>query len=680
MGNIRTKLALVAAALGAQGVQVAREGALAHSLEAIQPGLRSPEEGLPGRAAGSGSGGEREVLRASEEIQETARLLEPNLLQSFMALTQNYSQLSELGNRSSLERLGKTESRIIDAIDAESTALFEEWHTVERQSVESAARLARLAAQSANFSGSSFVQQVALQSASIVQEMKALEQQSASKNGKAGPSHAFPQAHVVSRPGLASRSADQQSLERVAKEPWAPTMASVGGLRLSLALACLIVVLISAFLSANRKTTFELGKKRMLYVRRPLASRGRSSQHALHDAPDKAPLSVWDGTVATFSTIVGTGLLAMPYAFSLAGLAAIPVIIFFIGCSIYTAHLMSWALTATSAEAELRGVKPGMRGWGFLVEVAFGRKAKSAINTFLIVELWGYLLSSTVCCAMNVEQIAEDLSTAGAIGLSVCVCYALSFVPAHVLTKVNVLSNTVFIACCAMFLITGLLLPERAPASDVQWVNPRGLVSAVGILVFSPAGHGFYPSLMQSMEEPFKFPTCVRRAYAAAAIVYLLVAVAGYQLFGLAAQPSLVQNIGGDLHLVPIPHLGWMNTLAAVGMVIKMLSMQGLVLSPLSSTVEGMLGGLFPDSSLSVLVAPVILAVSAGVALHFATEMATLMNLIGSVFCMNIAFVVPTACYWKLQREPVGLLRQIVFITLIVLGGACGVLGVMTTL
>jgi len=45
------------------------------------------------------------------------------------------------------------------------------------------------------------------------------------------------------------------------------------------------------------------------------------------------------------------------------------------------------------------------------------------------------------------------------------------------------------------------------------------------------------------MEEPEKFPICLRRSYTAACMLYLAVAVPGYYLFGNAVQPSAVGNI-----------------------------------------------------------------------------------------------------------------------------------------
>merc|ERR1719450_290986 len=111
------------------------------------------------------------------------------------------------------------------------------------------------------------------------------------------------------------------------------------------------------------------------------------SGHCYGDFEKKA-LSSWDCTVSIFSAVVGSGLLSMPYAFSKAGVCAVPLIVFFAACSAFTAHLMAWSMTSQAADADRRGIRREKRGWGFLMDAAFGRQAKYATNAFLIVELW----------------------------------------------------------------------------------------------------------------------------------------------------------------------------------------------------------------------------------------------------------------------------------------------------
>jgi len=486
----------------------------------------------------------------------------------------------------------------------------------------------------------------------------------------AGPASAFPSRHVVR---LAERSLPRRQY----------AIYGVQGAETVGAGFCLCVVVLGTVLSTQNPR--KDAQKSWIFVLKAILHRRASPVATEVDIAKRcrvspqgkvAFLSTWDATVATFSCIVGTGLLAMPYAFSLAGLMAAPVLVFFVCCSTYTAHLMAWALNSQLTAAERQGVRPGMRGWGFLAELAFGRRARRLVDSFLVVELWGYVLSSVVTMAMNLRQVVQDLSMPAAVLASVIAAHALTCLPVPLLTRVNVFSNSIFIICCLMFIATGLMLPSKAPASEISFARPHGIVTAAGILIFSPAGHAFYPALMQSMQEPYKYTACVRRAYLAACVLYLSVATAGYLLFGSAAQPSAVRNIGVDLRLVPIPGLGWMNTVAAAGIIVKMASLQPLLLMPLTSTIEGMLGASALGATWAV--APAILVVTAVIALHFANEMASLLNLIGSIFCMNIAFVVPVLCYWKLTKEPVGWLRRSLFAALVLLGGSFVLLGLVS--
>ena len=70
-------------------------------------------------------------------------------------------------------------------------------------------------------------------------------------------------------------------------------------------------------------------------------------------------------------------------------------------------------------------------------------------------------------------------------------------------------------------------LSRRAPMSELKTFDLQGLGKVFGILVFSPAAHAFFPDIQRRMREPELFPVCLRRAYGLAAILYLLVGLAG---------------------------------------------------------------------------------------------------------------------------------------------------------
>merc|ERR1719482_2253996 len=125
------------------------------------------------------------------------------------------------------------------------------------------------------------------------------------------------------------------------------------------------------------------------------------------------------------------------------------------------------------------------------------------------------------------------------------------------------------------------------------------------------------------------------------------------------------------MNLKPIAGLAWMNSAAAFCMVVKMFAMQPLILVPLTATLEGVLQDWYPKvpSQKVRRAAPVIvLALSALASLHFAEEIAVVLNFLGCVFCMTIAFVVPVLCYWKLTKDTIGPLQQLGFVGLLLMG------------
>jgi len=473
----------------------------------------------------------------------------------------------------------------------------------------------------------------------------------------------FPHMHVANH-RVVSSADDEMPLTDKSAEAFAGKQSVFEDDRVTLSLVCFVLVVLSAFFNMRRNC------KRALP--------GGHNHHDAGTSPDDKLLSVWDGTISTFSAILGMGFLSLPYTMSLAGWIAAPLMILFSGLTGYTAHLLVWVLQDEVQKANRLG-RPAVPGWGFLLCVAYGPKAERFVNVFLVVELWGYVLSGIVATAMNLNMLVDEISVSSAVGLTVLVQFVLTNVPMKTLTRINLISNALFIICCFMFIVTGLLLPSKAPSSELKYVKPEGILAACGIIVFSPCGHSLYPTIMHRMERPEQFPICLKRAYFLACIAYVAFAVPGYYLFGDAAQPSAVRNIGADLNLVPLPNLGWMNSVAAFCMVMKMSGLQPLILTPFNSTIELMLEGKAPKSVSATLIPPVVLTISAVVAMHFANQMATLLNIVGSIFCMSIAFVLPVLCYWKLQERVPGM-QQVIFFCLIVMGGTFALLGLMTAL
>lgn len=399
------------------------------------------------------------------------------------------------------------------------------------------------------------------------------------------------------------------------------------------------------------------------------------------EGEDRKLLNAWDATVVTFSALVGNGALAVPYCFALAGAVAGPMVVLVTLSLLFTSHLMCTAMNQQAEEAASRGVAHVYRSWGLLVEAAFGPQWKGILNMFVCLEIFGYQVSCLATMAMNLNQVFDSISMSAATVVSVIAASALTFVPPAILTQVNITSNVFFGVAIVMFIATGFFLPELPRASDT-WtlMDPHGLLAALGILIYAPTGHSFFPSVMQKMEQPAQYSTCITKAYLAACVVYLFIGFCGYYLFGNFAQVSAVKNIGVGLHLAPLPNLGWMNCVAAVGMTVKMSAASTLQIMGLASTVEGVLVEKFGDQAPKSMIIPATTVVSAMVVIYFSDKMGYLLEVIGSLFCTNVGFVLPVACYWKLAKEPVGPGKRAIFISLIAIGELMAVIGTISAM
>eukprot|EP00419_Tripos_fusus_P005801 CAMPEP_0172681598 /NCGR_PEP_ID=MMETSP1074-20121228/17566_1 /TAXON_ID=2916 /ORGANISM="Ceratium fusus, Strain PA161109" /LENGTH=803 /DNA_ID=CAMNT_0013500127 /DNA_START=29 /DNA_END=2440 /DNA_ORIENTATION=- len=391
-------------------------------------------------------------------------------------------------------------------------------------------------------------------------------------------------------------------------------------------------------------------------------------------------LSEWDATVALFSLMLGAAILTTPYAFKLAGVFGILLLVIYTVLSGYTAQLLSLAFNSLTKEADKLAIPPEARNWPFIVEAAFGTGGKRVLAWFLLVETWGYVLSYTVVSAHHWHIVYTNFSESQFVVACSVGTYVLLMVPPAFLTKISVLCNMIYICGCLMFVFSGFMMPAKAPQSDFVTVIPEGILAASGILLFNSASHACYPTFQASMAEPARFSSSVRQAYAAGLLFYLLVAVPGYYCLGNAVQQSFIENIGHTLHMQPMRGMGWMSTFAAGGIAVKMLALQPLVYKPFAATVKGLLGDTI--SSMSVcrcVLDPILLAISGAISCLFAKDMAMLLNIIGSVLCMNIAFVMPVACYWKLTDTPISCPKKLLLTLIMSMGGFFAVSGLINS-
>ncbi|CAG8739322.1 41857_t:CDS:2 [Gigaspora margarita] len=71
----------------------------------------------------------------------------------------------------------------------------------------------------------------------------------------------------------------------------------------------------------------------------------------------------------------------------------------------------------------------------------------------------------------------------------------------------------------------------------------NSLPFSFGLIKAGYAGHSVFPSIYLNMQTPNKYLKAINISYSFSTVVYLLIAVCGYLMFGNMTKPEITQNI-----------------------------------------------------------------------------------------------------------------------------------------
>ncbi|KAH8378789.1 hypothetical protein KR009_001364, partial [Drosophila setifemur] len=254
---------------------------------------------------------------------------------------------------------------------------------------------------------------------------------------------------------------------------------------------------------------------------------------------------------------LGSGILAMPMAFSHAGLWFGLVATFLVGtlCT-YCVHIL-----VKCAHILCRRRKIPMMGFADVAEQAFldgppalnrwSRFIRFMVNTFLVIDLLGCCCIYLVFVATNVEQVVKvyletELSVRTWIMIVtvplifMCLVRNLKF-----LTPFSMIANILmFVGIVITFIYMFSDLP--APAERPGLVTPTEWPLFFGTVIFALEGIGVVMSLENDMRNPTHFigcPSVLNFGMGLVIALYTLVGFFGFLKYGPETQASITLNL-----------------------------------------------------------------------------------------------------------------------------------------
>ncbi|CAO3597696.1 unnamed protein product [Absidia cylindrospora] len=373
-------------------------------------------------------------------------------------------------------------------------------------------------------------------------------------------------------------------------------------------------------------------------------------QHQTHNIPQSSFLQSVFNSV---NVLVGIGALALPLGIRYGG--------WLIGLSVFLFCTISTNYSAKILARCLDAAPPGALTYADMGAAAFGERGRGIISGVFILELFTLGVAMAILLGDGLETLfGLDMITTRLI--SFCVLTPMTFLPISKLAYTSVIGVFSSVFLVLIVALDGLTKHTR-PGSlwdpmETEWIpsEPFNIPLSFGLLMAVYSGHAVFPSLYRDMAEPKKYDRMVDTTYIITFAVYLIMAMAGYLMFGLDTMQEITQNLANTSG-----YNKSINEGAIYLIVLIPVAKYGLMLNPVNLSWELWLRNQprmetwFTDHSWKKYSLSIIgrILVSAFV-IYIATVFPgfdRIMSLLGALFSFGISVIFPLACYHRLYRD-----------------------------
>ncbi|CDS03033.1 hypothetical protein LRAMOSA00435 [Lichtheimia ramosa] len=359
------------------------------------------------------------------------------------------------------------------------------------------------------------------------------------------------------------------------------------------------------------------------------------------------------------NVLIGVGILAFPLAFRYAGWLLGSLIFAF--CALgtnYTAKMLARCIDAS----------PGAMTYGDMGMAAFGEQGRALIGGVFFVEM------ATMAVAM-ITLLGDGLQALYPLDhvtsrlLCFCLMTPFEFLPLRKLSAASLLG---IISCASLVIIVlydgfskieqpgSLWNPMPTEMLPSNWYH---VPLSFGLMMAGFAGHAVFPNIYRDMQEPKHYDRMVDITYILTVTVYVVMAIAGYLMFGSETMQEITQNLA-----ITAGYSKILNSIALWLVVITPIAKFALMIHPLHVAVELWVGSrvwlqqwmdmdwkhtLFQGISRIV-----VTIIAVYIAIVF-PGFDRVMSLLGALFSFGISVIFPLVCYQRLYGESVSCFRSL---------------------
>ncbi|KAK8869698.1 hypothetical protein IAR55_000266 [Kwoniella newhampshirensis] len=275
--------------------------------------------------------------------------------------------------------------------------------------------------------------------------------------------------------------------------------------------------------------------------------------------PGKASFS--QTLLNTLGDLIGTGLLACPVAIAYAGWVLGPLFLCLIcGVTLYTLKIL----------IRIIGKDRRMRNFADVARYGLGARAEKWITALFVGDCCIWLIALVVLFSDSLEAVWPIFSANQWKIIGLAVIIPLNFIPLRFLSYTSALGVISTWTLVAILIFTGIATPSypgsiRDPAPTDLWPThgPVKLGISFGLLISGFGGHFLVPNLIRDMKHPEQADRVCEVAYGICMVVYAVVSVFGYVMFGRDVSDEISRDLAKTSAYSPtLAHIAvWMVAL-----------------------------------------------------------------------------------------------------------------------
>ncbi|MQL88022.1 hypothetical protein Taro_020584 [Colocasia esculenta] len=365
------------------------------------------------------------------------------------------------------------------------------------------------------------------------------------------------------------------------------------------------------------------------------------------------------------NALSGVGILSIPYALSEGGWLSLLFLFLIATICYYTATLLRRCMDSNIL----------IKSYPDVGELAFGRKGRIIIATFMYLELYLVAIEFLIMEGDNMEKLfpKANLKIAGIdiTGKQAFVLLAATIVlPTTWLRNLGVLAYVSFGGVVSSLILLGCVLwvatidgvGFHGTGTAFRWT---GVPTAVSLYLFCYSGHAVLPTIYTSMKDKTMFSKMLLLSFILCSLNYGSMAVLGYLMYSQNLQSQITLNLPARL---------LSSKLAIYTTVINPLTKYALLITPIAAAIEDW----FSPSKFkftSVIIRTLLVA-STMVAALTVPFFGYLMSLTGSLLSTSASILLPCICYLKIFKGASRWgIESVAILVIIFLGSVIAVVG-----